>query len=85
MGDKILRDSVENIPLPDNNLENNAKLLPPGMEITTLDALKNSTPGTFWDYCPDIVIFIIGIGLAMITTGLGYIVWKIAANNSFIR
>lgn len=60
------------------------KELPPGMDIKGFNELKEiSQPGTFWDYCPDLFIDIIGFGLALISTAIGFGLWKYVINKNF--
>ena len=50
--------------------------LPPGFKVVEAKDLEQLVQGTFWDYCPDVFIGIIGLGLAMASIAVGYGLWK---------
>ena len=57
-------------------IEKDIEYLPPGFKFVKPEDLEAIVQGTFWDYCPDFFIQIMGFGLALISLAAGYGAWK---------
>lgn len=67
------------------SIEKDTEYLPTEMGVKPDHALTISNAGgTFWDYCSDFFINIIGTGLALASLAIGYGLWKFVWANNFI-
>lgn len=71
-------------PIP-SRIEKDIEYLPTGQEIKPIpDLTISNTGGSFWDYCSDFFINLIGLGVALASLAIGYGLWKFVWANNFI-